>query len=395
MHLWNYFISIFRKHKIRYLACILGFGVSLGAVFGISAYSALLDDSVNRVYMIGENSYMVMAKGTNVIQVLPVESQIPENVSELLLSSPGILFSVPVIFKEYGEGTNFRFLKNMVMGVNFDYLQNFYLKDVGLQEGTWPKDPSKEVVVGSNFLFPNLTVNATIPIRGVNFTISGILRPTNVFFDKFVYLNFENAQDIFNMNGLCTVIYVLGDSTILNSQEMIDTIENNVESQFSSVNFIDTEELSEATGFFYQMLDVFNVIMSFFPLFISGLFIFILMLLNVKDQEREFGMLRAIGMPLSYIGIIVFLQGIFITGLGYLVSLFTGNLYFMYGFYIFQKDNTRIGVFDYAKEMAGFVPDKIYLQTLLISLIVGMIIAIYPSIRAMKQSIVQSFRKEE
>ncbi|MHA1777283.1 MAG: ABC transporter permease [Promethearchaeota archaeon] len=395
MHLWNYFFSIFKKHKIRYFACILGFGVSLGAVFGISAYSALLDDSVNRVYMMSENSYMVMAKGTNVVQVLPLESQIPDNISDIILNFPGVIYTLPVIFKDFGNKTNFKFLKNIIVGINFDNLQNLYLKNVGLQEGNWPQDPLHEIVVGPNVKYPNLAVNSTIPIRGVNFTVSGILMSTNVFFDKFIYVDYEETQQLFEMEGLCSVMYVLGDSSILNTPDLLQNLENTVESQFPSVNFIDSEELNEATGFFYQMLDVFNIIMSVFPLFISGLFIFILMLLNVKEQEREFGMLRAIGMPLSNIGIMVFLQGIFITGVGYLVSLLTGNFYFMYGFYVFQGDNTTIGIIEYTREMMNLIPQSIYFQTLFISLVVGMIIAVYPSIRAMKQSIVQTFRKEE
>ncbi|WP_457559318.1 ABC transporter permease [Candidatus Harpocratesius sp.] len=395
MHLFIYFFSVFKKHKARYFACILGFGVALGAVFGVSAYSAILDDTVNRFYFLEDNSYLVLSKGTNVLQIIPFESQIPDNVSISLLENAGVTYTLPIIFKNFSNETQFKWLKNVIVGISFSNLRNFYMKDIGLQEGNWPQDPDTEIVVGPNIEFENLTLGSVIPIRGKNLTVSGILNPSNVFFDKFIYLDYSLSQNLFDMDGLCTVIYVLGNPDILNNPQIIQSLEDSVESQYPFIDFIDSDELDEASGFFYQMLDVFNVIMTLFPLFISGLFIFILMLLNVKDQEQEFGMLRAIGMPLEYIGLIIFFQSILITGFGYFISLITGNLYFMYGFYVFRKNAETKNIFSYVREMIQQIPSSIYIQTLIVSLLIGIFIAIYPSFRAMRQSIVQTFRKEE
>ncbi len=395
MRFLTYFLSIFRKNKMRYLACILGFGVALGAVFGISAYSSVLDETVSRFYFLEENSFMLLGKGTNVVQIIPFESEIPENVSTELLKIPGISYTLPVIFKDFSNVTQYKWIKNVVVGINFGNLQNIYMKDVGLQSGTWAREDTHEIVVGANLEIEKLSLGLQIPIRGINFTITGILNSYNVFFDKFLYLDYEIMQTAFNMDGLCSAMYVIGDQAFLGNESYVNSIEQQIESQFPTINLIDQEELDEASGYYYNILDAFNVVLWVFPLFVSGLFIFILMLLNVKDQEQEFGMLRALGMPLWMIGVLVFLQSLVITFIGYLISLITGNLYFMYGYYIFQKDVDQNDIFAYMRDMMQKIPISIYIQTLIISLSLGIVIAVYPSIRALRQSIVQTFRKEE
>lgn len=395
MHFATYFFSIFKKHRMRYFACILGFGVALGAVFGVSAYSSVLDETVNRFYFVEENTFMLLGKGANVIQIIPFESEVPDNVSDYLMEQPGIVYTLPVIFKDFANSSQYKWLKNVIVGIDIESLQNFYLKDVGLQAGEWPAENSHEIVVGPNLEIDQLEIGMEITIREENFTVSGIANPFNVFFDKFLYLDYNLMQDLFNMDGFCSAMYVIGDPQFLTDNVYLQDLELDVENSFPSINMIDAEELDEASGFYYKILDAFNIVLGLFPLFISGLFIFILMLLNVKDQEREFGMLRALGMPLQNIGLIVFLQSLVITLVGYVVSLITGNFYFMYGYYVFHKNTEQRKLFSYVQDMMKEVPAAIYLQTLLLSVALGVIIAIYPSIRALRQSIVQTFRKEE
>ncbi|MHA1521968.1 MAG: ABC transporter permease [Promethearchaeota archaeon] len=395
MRFLTYFLSIFKKNKMRYIACILGFGMALGAVFGVSAYTSVLDETVNRFYFLEENSFMLLGRGTNLVQIIPFESEFPDNVSTELLKIPGISYTIPVIFKDFSNVTQYKWIKNVVVGINFGNLQNLYMKDVGLQSGTWASDDTHEIVVGPNLEIENLSLGVQISIRGINFTITGILNTYNVFFDKFLYLDYEIMQSAFNMEGFCSAMYIIGNQEILSNSTYVDGIEQQIEEQFPTINLIDSEELDEASGFYYKILDTFNIVLWVFPLFVSGLFIFILMLLNVKDQEQEFGMLRALGMPLWRIGTLVFFQTLVITFIGYILSLITGNFYFTYGYYIFRKDIEQNDIFAYVTEMIHKIPFSIYIQTLIISLSLGIVISIYPSIRALRMSIVQTFRKEE
>jgi len=50
---------------------------------------------------------------------------------------------------------------------------------------------------------------------------------------------------------------------------------------------------------------------------------------------------------------------------------------------------------NYALDMKDKIPNQLYWQIFIGSILIGVIVAIYPSIKAARVSIVKSFRKEE
>ena len=106
-------------------------------------------------------------------------------------------------------------------------------------------------------------------------------------------------------------------------------------------------------------------------------------------------MLRAIGMPIQKIGFLVFLQSLFIGICGYILSVVIGNFYFIYGFYVFRRDSVNTSMWNYLADLRNQIPNNSYVITLLLSILISGLIAIYPVYRSTRKSIVQSFRKEE
>lgn len=395
MHLTSYFFSIFREYKTRYIACIIGFGVALGAVFAVNAYTSLLDDTVQQFYFIDDNSFMVLAKGSNVLQIIPFDSEIPDNVSNALEEEPGVVMTVPMIFKEFGNESQFKYFKDTIVGIDITQLQEFYLDEGNLKEGRYPEQNQSEVIIGNLVGNQNVGLGDTIPIRNQNFTVVGILAGQNPLIDRFIFLDFDLAQTTLEYQNTCSIIYGITDGTSFQESNALTLLEYKLDDEYPMINIVDEQELDESVGFFYQILDAISGILSSFPLIISGFFILVMMILNIKDQEREFGMLRAIGIPLRKIGLIVFFQSIFIGVLGYLLSIFIGNFYFIYGFYVFFGDNANLSVWEYIAELRQQIPLNTYSITLLLSFFISCLIAIYPVYRATRKSIVQTFRKEE
>jgi ABC-type antimicrobial peptide transport system permease subunit len=395
MRLTTYFFSIIRRHKGRYAACIIGFGVGLAAVFGISAYTALLEETVGKFYFIDDTSFMVISKGTTAIQIIPFESEIPENVTDFLEEQTGVFYTFPMIFKDISNSSQFKYLKTVMVGADLDLIENNYLQEANLETGRFPEKGTNEILIGNSLKNEDFALEKIITVREANFTIVGILKTENPIIDHFIFADFEIVQSVFNLEGKCTLIYTITDGIHLNTQEKMTELEFSLNQIYPAVNLLDQGELDENLGFFYNLIDMFNIILSTFPLVISGLFIMVLMLLNVKDQEREFGMLRAIGMPIRSISFIIFNQSLFIGILGYLISILVGNLYFAYGFSVFNTLNEDTNMFSYMKDLREMIPPQIYIKTLLISLSMTIFIAIYPVIWTFRKSIVQSFRKEE
>ncbi len=339
---------------------------------------------------------MILSKGTSIIQIVPYDSKVSENVSETLDEIPGVSFAFPLIFKNFGNETQNNYFKTTILGINFNFLLDFYLEDIDLKEGKWPEEGKNETIIGPEAGGGTLEVNDSITILNKDFKITGILESDSIFLDKFVYVEYNEIQEIFEYEGFCSVYYVIGDEKIFDDPDHFNSVKAEIELKHPQVNVIGSELLDEAAGNFYKIFDALQIILAIFPLAISILFIFILMLLNVKDQMREFGMLQAMGMSSARIGLIIFLQTLLITISGYFLSLFTGLVFFSYSFYIMDEYTTRsTNPLTYALKMQDKIPIEIYWQILVGSILTGILVAIYPSIKAARVSIVKSFRKEE
>ena len=99
MLLIQYFLSILKKHKIRFIACILGLGIGFGAVFAISAYTNIMDKTINDVFFLEDQSCMILERGSSIIKLIPTESEIPENVIDDIKNQSGVISAFPLIFK--------------------------------------------------------------------------------------------------------------------------------------------------------------------------------------------------------------------------------------------------------------------------------------------------------
>ena len=396
MHLTRYLISFIKKYKIRYIACIIGFSVALGGMFATTAYSEMLNQSMQRMYFVKDNNFMILSKGTSIIQIVPYDSKVSENVSQTLYEIPGVNFVFPLIFKNFGNESQSNYFKTTILGIDFEFLIDFYLEGVELKEGTWPEEGKNETIIGPEAGGGLLKVNNSITILNKDFKITGILESDSIFLDRFVYVEYDDIQELYGMEGFCSVYYVIGDTQIFSDPDSFNSIKSEIENKHPYVEVIGSEILDEAAGNFYKIFDALQIILAIFPLGISILFIFILMMLNVKDQMREFGMLQAIGMSSTRIGLIIFLQTLLITILGYILSIFTGLVFFSYSFYLMDEYTTRsTNPWTYALNMQEKIPSQLYWQIFIGSIIIGILVAIYPSLKAARVSIVKSFRKEE
>ncbi|QEE14362.1 ABC transporter permease [Promethearchaeum syntrophicum] len=396
MHLTKYLISFIKKYKIRYIACIIGFSMALGAIFATTSYSEMLNSSMNRLYFVKDDNFMILSKGTSIIQIIPYDSKVTENVSHTLDEIPGVNFAFPLIFKNFGNETQINYFKTTILGIKFTFLIDYYLKDVELKEGKWPEEGKNETIIGPDAGGGTLNVNDSITILNKQYKITGILESDSVFLDRFVYVEYEDIQELYGMDGFCSVYYVIGDAQIFSDSNQFNLVKAEIETEHPYVEVIGSELLDEAAGNIFKVFDALQVILAIFPLAISVIFIFILMMLNVKDQMREFGMLQAIGMSSSRIGLIIFLQTLLITILGYILSIFTGLMFLSYSFYLMDEYTTRsTNGWNYALSMKNKIPSYLYLQIFIGAILIGILVAIYPSIKATRVSIVKSFRKEE
>ena len=405
MHLITYLISSLKKNKLRYLAVILGFSVAIGSMFSIFTFSDQLGDSIDDFFMVDQDTIMVTSKGTSILQIIPFSSKINESVNEEIMQVKGVKTIVPLIYKPYSydgsSSSSSEWISDVIVGVNLDII-SFLADDLTLEAGRLPnKDTGsdqKEIAIGNWVANSTLDVGDTMVFgnetNNDTFTIVGIFESKNPLFDHFIYCEYEEVQQIFEMVGFYTLLYVLFNSEYVESEgHSLEEITSNIEKINPNLQTLTSETIKENSGKLFGILNVFQFFISFIPYLISILFIFVMMDLNIKEQAWEFGIMRAIGVKRKQIALYIFLQTMLLVvisiGLGFIVGFFL----FQYSSTVLFSDPGQQNSWDYAMDMSKKIPTQIYLQTILGILLTGVLVSILPSYKASKISIIEEIRK--
>jgi len=165
MHITHYIFSLFRRNSLRYIACILGFSVALGSVFTISTFTNMMDRAMNRFFMVDNNTITVMAKGSTLMQVVPLDSRIPDNITDEIYDIYGVHMAIPMIFKDFNEFSSVNWIKDIVVGLEVDLLEKSEIMGIELKEGRMPIKNQDEVLIGAEIGEGTYKLNYKIPIR--------------------------------------------------------------------------------------------------------------------------------------------------------------------------------------------------------------------------------------
>ena len=94
----------------------------------------------------------VVAKGTTIIQIIPFSSRIPDNLSSDIINVQGVSTVNPIIFHDIGNKTSTSLLRDVVVGLDFSFLESVFAAAIPLQSGQWPIAGSNQIVIGPAIL---------------------------------------------------------------------------------------------------------------------------------------------------------------------------------------------------------------------------------------------------
>jgi len=388
MHLINYILKGIKKKKIKYFACIFGFSVAISSIFVLTSFSINLDQSINQLYLTNQNTILIIEKGTSLFQVIPYGSIVNKNLTEQFREIPGVSFSLPLIFKEFENSSNMKLIRDTVVGIPMNLL-NFFIFDIQLKEGNLPQDLTSEIIISPDVRNGNLKINDSILIRNKTFHICGILNSYNLLFDHFIYMDFDTSQELYNMKDQCSAIFVnaQNDADI----KKIETYINQLDTNIASYN---ANTIREFSGNLLMTIQVVEIVLSFFPLIISSFFILIILLFNVRERRKEFGMLKSIGMSNIKLLKLLFIEALITIILSYLLGVFIGFLLYGYAYFLINGLGSEMSFYEFLFTMISKIPIEVYFYVFLISLGTGIIVSFYPIISSIRSSIVDLYRKE-
>lgn len=283
-----------------------------------------------------------------------------------------------------------------VLGVNENYLNN---SGLNLEDGRDfsyfdIQNNSNVAILGADFkegLFNNINpIGKTISVRGVRFTVIGILEKKGSTFgnnqDLRVLIPIQNARSIFTMANINYQISVqVADKELLEGaqQEAVSTFRN-----IRGLNPVEennfgmgrSDDLINRIFSITQYLNLAAWIISTITIFGSSIALMNIMLVSVTERTREIGVRKALGAKKNTIASQFFMETLIIGQIGGLLGILLGIL---------------VGIA--VSSVAGFdfiTPWKAILWATGITVLVAILAGSYPATKAAKQDPIESLRYE-
>ncbi|MHA1112359.1 MAG: ABC transporter permease [Promethearchaeota archaeon] len=328
MRLSAYIFASIRENRGKYLICILGVTVAIGTFFSLMLFSAQFSDTFDSFYGKYDNTLFVVDENTEMSNMVPLNSRINETYADEIDVLPGVIGSVNVLFADLSNFTVTQFVLDRIYA--FEQTEqadfNFISQNVDLEYGEWSDDPY-EIVIGPNTFDRENTethIRSNVTIKGTEFTISGILDFTNKVYNHFIYMDYNSAQSILSLEGICSLIYVVYDNDV-NPLDLKKTIQDSY-----PVIALDMIDLNENLGGIYNLIEMAEFVIGLLPLIISSIFLFVVITFIVRTRTREYALLKTLGFSEGQLITFLFIEVMAITIIGYLLGTMTG--YFFYTF---------------------------------------------------------------
>lgn len=172
-----------------------------------------------------------------------------------------------------------------VYGVSSNRFSNYTLS-----QGNYPN--AKEVLVGKS-IYALLQNKNTIDIANATFKVSGVFESKIGFENGGVVLNIEDASSIFNKSASMLLITTSLKSDIETTMTQIKALSSDIEVK-STQNFVDNYNQ-------FKIIKTSSHAVSFIAFSMGLLGIVSIMSITVNQRKSEFGIKRALGIPMRKI----------------------------------------------------------------------------------------------
>ena len=291
----------------------------------------------------------------------------------------------------------------MVMGIEPEAEDKITNLSKKMQSGSFLETGDKQVVIGSALAkFLEMEVGDTLVMisqgyHGISasglFPIKGILKHPNAEFNKrLVYMDIDNARDFYSAYGLSTSLVIMTDDhySVAHIKKEIEQLlpgENTVMTWTEMTPELEQIIQSDRGGGII-MLGILYLVIAF------GIFSVVIMM--VKERQREFGVTHAVGMRKSKMAALVFIETLFIGLIGCAIGLIISYIFCLYFFY---NPLPLSGEMAKATEIYGMEPymffsmkPSLFYNQLIVVFIISLFIAIFPVYNISRLKITEAMR---
>jgi len=306
---------------------------------------------------------------SNITLFSPVDESyfLNESIVQKIENIDGVEKATPFKETSYEKGE----IYYAIMGVTESTLEDTGVKIV---KGKFPSN-NNEILAGKD---EKKNVGDNITIKNTTYLVTGIFEG-NYFMDSYIFMlpealnqttNFPEELDYLEH----VVVHISDGANIENIKSSVNNLQKGKIVSISNINETADYEL-------YKFVNTIVDYLSLSAIIFGGLLVFYVMLASVNSRVREFGVLKAVGWSNKrVIGMIVG-EAMVISFIAWIIGIIISVLLIMYVF-------TNYLVLDISWDI------WIFLRTLAIVIVIGIIGCLYPAYKSSKISPTEALRYE-
>jgi putative ABC transport system permease protein len=376
------------RRKARTFLTVFGIVVGIFALTVLGGLSARLTQQVNGAKSWFTNSISVVPSGGSLFGGGEGKYFTLDKVAEVG-AVPGVKSAAAGIGVLVNESQSFSFgAPDLVIGLDLDQSQDI-LKNLAIGSGRplQPGDKGKTAIGSVLAEKLGAEVGGTVKLKGRDFEVVGIYRPTLSATDTFAFVSYDDALQLFfianpfiqQQTPIASVIYVTWDQGT-----DPEALSNNIENQVQGVRVISPKEAEQQISQFALIFNAILLGIAFIALLVGGLSIINTMVMSVSERTREIGLKRAIGAETGTILGEYLLESAMIGLIGGLIGMGLGLLAIVGLNSATESNNVTV----FAITLTVVIGPVIFATVL------GTLAGIFPALRASRLKPVESLRED-
>jgi putative ABC transport system permease protein len=362
--------NLFRQ-RIRTTLTVIGISVGIAAIVALGVVTSSLKTSQSEVIQVGGADFLVVQKGAADLSFSTVSGSDVNELARL----PGIVLAQGALFDITRVAANPYFF---LLGRNLRDVQ--MAPPVLLSGDLWSSDSADEILLGKDAASAlNVKVGDTVTVDRRELRVVGIYSTGRTYEDRGGYAPLPVVQEMTFKPGVVTGIYV-------SVEEGTDpkAVANEVERAFPNLTTISDVSETSKVDQGVAVLDALNVAISVLAVGIGAIGVMNTMIMSVYERTREIGVLRAVGWSSSRIIRMIIGESLALCLIGSLAGIALGIL----------ATRALLQIEIVRSLLVPEYPSGIFLRAFGVAVVVALVGALYPAIRAVRLTPLEALRYE-
>lgn len=308
-------------------------------------------------------------------------SDVEKIISRNIAKKEGTILITPRLYHKADILYQANQLKAVIAGIDFKK-ELEARSSWSLDEGTWPYGTEETVLGGSYAKERSLLVGENIIINNQKFKIVGLLRPTNSSDDYMIFLSFGVTQNLFDKDGLMSVVNVQS-APLDKDKKLLISVTEELNNSIPNIKALSPQQFSTMKYVLLKKTMKFLLSIALATIVVSIFSIFNIVTNALYSRVKEIGMLKSVGASRSQL-FTIFLYEYVIVGIaggivGYVIGLISS--YFLDSFFF------KIG-------SAVSIKPQFLLIALFVGVFCSLIASFYPTYKLSNIKITETFRTQ-